>query len=158
MSTRRKITAAFIHGTAEVVATKNPLLPTPDAAFIFLERIREIKKKDGIIVPSIGEPLFRIRTLSRYWDIPRPTLMDEVKAGRLHTIKIKGRLHVSVSDAKEWMRKAIQERGEGNRGPSRVQQDRNDGRSETAKPTAGQRDSQGEEERINRQSKRVEAR
>ena len=112
MTERRKTITEIIYGTGEEVGNSNPVLPSPDAVFIFLENIRNIRKVNDTIHPTVGEKLYRIKSLAHWLDIPRPTLMAEIKAGRLHSIKIKNRLHVSTSDAMAWLRKAIQARGE----------------------------------------------
>ena len=54
--------------------------------------------------------MLRLSTLSDIWDIPRSTLMDEVKAGRLPAKKIKRRLCVLAEDAVKWRDENLEDR------------------------------------------------
>ncbi len=61
-------------------------------------------------VKGVGPRMFLLSTLSDLWDIPRPTLMDEVKEGRLPAKKIKNRLRILADDAIKWRDEHMEDR------------------------------------------------
>ena len=66
----------------------------------------------GLLEPleGVGPKMLRLSTLSDLWDIPRSTLMDEVKTGRLPAKKIKNRLCVLAGDAIKWQDDHLEDR------------------------------------------------